>query len=326
MKKPRTIYAFLFLFVLILVATPILGVDANTWPLIWEADVPSTGEPESSPVLEAGREYRIMAEGSFLSCDPTFGFITFAADAQYYTLEFAGLWSHPSWWVWTSNILASPSFLLIDGNDVSWGPFSNGGAYPTLGHEYTIFFTGTGAPITFAIADWIDGNDWNFCHIHVEIYEGPPPPRGETAFAYGGDYATCFQSFDFDGDGKSDFKNWGWSNGPLPGDPVYEFEIWAGAPKCDLTKGELVGTLTIDYDGSTAIITYTMDAGWIMSATQLYVGSEPLPRDPNGDYTVSPGQYPYIHFPVADPTSDTYTVLGISGDIYVVAHADVIEA
>ena len=112
---------------------------------------------------------------------------------------------------------------------------------------------------------------------------------------------------------------WGWTNGPL-GPGSYEFPIYASAAKCNISKGTLVGTLTVDYDGSTATVTYTMNAGFTMDETQLYVGSDILPKK-NGDYTVSPGQYPYQHVPVVDPTTDTYTISGLSGPIYVVAHA-----
>jgi len=329
-KKPRAISA-LALISVILITVPILSVKGWAWPLVWEGDVSSTGVPVISPVvLEAGREYRIEVQGSFIAS--MYGVAYFAIDAQYYTPD-------PSDdWIWDPlNTFPAPgghSFLQINGMDVNWGPFSNGeppaGVGP-VGHEYSTYYTGTGAPITFAIVDWTEPywptdvpplNHW--CHIHVWIYEGPKPPRGETAFAYGGpEYATCFLSMDFDGDGKRDFNSWGWSNGLL-GAGSYNFDIWAGAAKCNLNKGELVGTLTIDYDGSTAIVTYTMDAGWIMQNTQLYVGSEPLPRDNQGEYTVAPGQYPYIHAGIS-AVSDTYTVSGLSGNIYVVAHADVLE-
>ena len=324
MKKLRTLHALALLSALIISTVPIFGVKAQE-TLIWEADVPSHNPlnvpvPVTSPVLEAGRQYRIVAQGSFMSCDQALGIITFVADAQYYTWEFYGLVQEPSnWWLWTSHILASPSFLQIDGMDVSWGPFSNGGASWSEGHEYSIYYIGTGAPITFTIVDWIDGEyAWNFCHMHVQIYEGPlVPPEGETAYAYGGPgIATCFLSLGF--------HNWGWTNGPL-GPGYYEFDIYAGAAKCDITKGTLVGTLTVDYDGSTATVTYTTDAGWAMDYTQLYVGSELLPRNAKGDYTTSPGQYPSIHYTVGGTTSDTHTVTGLSGDIYVVAHADVFE-
>ncbi len=137
----------------------------------------------------------------------------------------------------------------------------------------------------------------------------------ETGYAWGGDDAHCFSEYGL--------NNWGWSNGPLsPGS--YEFEIHAGVGKqkdCPPpTEETLVGTLTVDYDGSTAIVAYNMDTGFTMKATHLYVGNDPLPTK-NGKYTTAPGNYPYKHDPLNDVTTNTYTVTGLSGDIYVVAHA-----
>jgi len=169
-------------------------------------------------------------------------------------------------------------------------------------------------------------------HIHVEqcaeqggaTYEirlsittvcGEVEEKCGTAYAYGGDdYAICFI-------GMTDLKNppWGWTNGEL-GPGSYEFDMYAGASHCDISGGELVGTLTIVYNGSTAIVTYNMNPGFVMDVTHLYVGNEPLPRDKKGNYTVNPGQYPYSNVPV-DPTTDRYEI-SISGDyIYVIAHA-----
>ncbi len=133
----------------------------------------------------------------------------------------------------------------------------------------------------------------------------------ETAFAWGGSDAHNFEEYGF--------HNWGWSNGPLPaGD--YEWGIYAGAGGGEPADGTLVGTLTVDYDGSTAIVTYEMDAGYTMDATHLYVGNDPLPTKNNGKSTTAPGQYPYGHN-LDDATTDSYEVTGLSGDIYVVAHA-----
>lgn len=137
----------------------------------------------------------------------------------------------------------------------------------------------------------------------------------DTAYAYGGkNYAKCFLCYGF--------SNWGWTNGPL-GPGSYTFELWAGAAGCDTSKGTLVGWLTVDYNGSRAIITYNMYNGNYMTATHLYVGNNRLPRDKKGRETVSPGQYPYKHDPLNNVTTDSYTVTGLSGNIYVVAHADV---
>jgi hypothetical protein len=134
-----------------------------------------------------------------------------------------------------------------------------------------------------------------------------------TAYAYHADYAACFLDLGF--------TKWGWTNGPL-GPGSYEFQFWAGAAKCDTSKptARLVGQVTVDYDGSTAVVTYQMYEGGYMTATHLYVGSNRLP-DKNGDETVIPGQYPDKHDPLDDATTDKYTVTGLSGDIYVVAHA-----
>jgi hypothetical protein len=143
---------------------------------------------------------------------------------------------------------------------------------------------------------------------------------GQTAFAYGCDDATCFLDLtDEDGSG---FHRWGWSNGPL-GMGTYYFDIYAGAGQCDLSKGTLVGLLTVDYDGSTATVTYNTCGTYTMDEVHLYVGNEMLARDVNGEYTVAPGQYPYIDDDIATNTY-TFTVDGLSGEIYVVAHAVVV--
>jgi len=142
--------------------------------------------------------------------------------------------------------------------------------------------------------------------------ECQPAATCDTAFAYHADYATCFRDLGF--------SNWGWTNGPL-GPGSYEFQLWAGAGGCDLSQGTLVGSVSVNYDGSTAVVTYNMYGDNYMTATHLYVGSNRLPRTKSGKETVSPGQYPYGHDPLNNVTTDGYTVTGLSGDIYVLAHA-----
>jgi hypothetical protein len=141
----------------------------------------------------------------------------------------------------------------------------------------------------------------------------PVDVTSETAFAYGGASASCFIGLP-----ELSTNRWGWTNGPLVAD-TYTFDIYAAAGQCDLTKGTRVGTLTVNYSGSTASVTYQMLPGYTLDETHLYVGSEVLPRK-NGDYTVAPGQYPQIHDLTA-AQSDSYTFTGLSGTIYVVAHA-----
>lgn len=149
----------------------------------------------------------------------------------------------------------------------------------------------------------------------------PPEDKCETAFAYGGSGATCFLDIDEDGDGKNDFNRWGWTN-LIPGPGIYNFDIYAGAGQCDLSKGTLVGTLTVVYDGSTASISYTTSGPFWMEEVHLYVGTEILARDVNADFTVAPGQYPLVDDFVGTKTSVMHQVTGLAGGaIYVVAHA-----
>lgn len=162
----------------------------------------------------------------------------------------------------------------------------------------------------------------------------PPPPSSsfdgcETAFAFGGgtneiddDTTHSFLDIDEDGNGKGDFRRWGWSIGQL-GPGSYEFDIYAGAGQSDIAKGTLVGMLFVDYDGSTATVTYYIDPGYGLKETHLYVGNEILPRNvkgKKGNYTVSPGQYPLIHEKPEGAAEDTFEI-PVSGDIYIVAHA-----
>jgi hypothetical protein len=140
--------------------------------------------------------------------------------------------------------------------------------------------------------------------------------RCETAYAYGGSLATPFT--ELLGQGP-----WGWSNGPLS-DEVgsYTFDIYAGAGGGDINNGTLVGTLTVDYDGTTVTVTYDMDEGYTMKSTHLYVDTESLPINHNGESTTAPGQYPYKHDDLNNVTTDFYLVNGFGGeDIHVVAHA-----
>jgi hypothetical protein len=132
--------------------------------------------------------------------------------------------------------------------------------------------------------------------------------------------APCFLDLDLNGDGAGDYNRWGWTNGPLraPADGginSYSFDIYAGAGQCDVNKGTLVGWLTVYYDGSSATVMYNAFDGFNFEETHLYIGSEPLAQDVNGNYSIAPGQYTVTG-------SDTqYVIDGLSGDIYIVAHA-----
>ncbi len=147
----------------------------------------------------------------------------------------------------------------------------------------------------------------------------------ETAFAYSGGTnivdGDITHSFLDITEEDAKLNRWGWSNGTIS-EGVYSWDIYAGAGQSDISKGVLVGTLVVDYNGSTAQVTYHIDAPYYMEENHLYVGNDILPRDKNEQYTVAPGMYPSIHD--LDNTSiDTHIVYDVSGDLHVVAHATV---
>ncbi len=114
-------------------------------------------------------------------------------------------------------------------------------------------------------------------------------------------------------------NNWGWSNGPI-GPGTYSWPIYAGAGQCNIANGTLVGTLNVVYGGGTATITYTMGSNCLLNETHLYVGNDILPKK-KGKYTTAPGQFPYKHENLNGVSSDTYTITGFSGNIYIAAHS-----
>lgn len=139
----------------------------------------------------------------------------------------------------------------------------------------------------------------------------------ETAWAYAdpnGQYGNNFLDFGF--------SRWGWSIGPLTSGS-YEFPIYAGAGLSDITKGTLVGSLFVEYNAlvGTAEVEYVLDEGFYLGVTQIYVGNEMFAQN-GGVPTVAPGQLGNIHdLDFAD--SDSFSLEGLSGEIFITAHADV---
>lgn len=141
----------------------------------------------------------------------------------------------------------------------------------------------------------------------------------ETAYAYGGDLATCFLEI-------KDLKNsrWGWTNvinGSKEKD--YTFKIYAGAAQCDASKGTYVGVLKVEvYDGEVEV-KYEMEEGYVLQEVHLYIGSTILPVL-NGEYTVSSGQFPYKEDDLDDVAMYEFNDIDLpNGDFYLIAHAAV---
>lgn len=131
--------------------------------------------------------------------------------------------------------------------------------------------------------------------------ECKPEPVCETAFAFSGDQNDCFIN--------NGFSRWGWSiKINEPGD--YTYDIYAGAGQCDLSKGELVGTVDVSYSNAGNVsVTYNIDSSYTVNETHTYAGKNMFPskKGKKGGPTVAPGQY---------TISDN-----LDGEIYVIAHA-----
>lgn len=141
--------------------------------------------------------------------------------------------------------------------------------------------------------------------------EPPTPPTitCETAFAFSGNQDNCFLNYGF--------SRWGWVIPTTVGTRTYD--VYAGAGQCDLGKGTLVGTVTVSYNGSQVTVTYNMLSGYTMDEAHVYAGSAMFPVGNNGAPTVAPGQYTVVA-DLDNATSATYTVSGLSGNIYVIVH------
>jgi hypothetical protein len=104
----------------------------------------------------------------------------------------------------------------------------------------------------------------------------------ETAFGYNEDpNGICFLDLGF--------GRWGWTNPVGPGS--YNFELWAAAGQCDFDKGIEVGSVGVEYTGSTVIATVNLSAGFVLGETHVYAGTGQTPVTSKGVPTVAPGQY-----------------------------------
>ncbi|MBW1953980.1 MAG: hypothetical protein JRI66_13035 [Deltaproteobacteria bacterium] len=142
----------------------------------------------------------------------------------------------------------------------------------------------------------------------------------ETAWGRSENYNTCFIKIP-----ELATNKWGWTNGPLAASETsYVFDLWAAAGQCETDEGTLVGTVTVNYDGSTATVIYTVtEDDYHLTEAHLWVGDANLPENKKGDLTAAPGQFPFKPEIAPDGKSATISV-PIDGDdngIWVAAHA-----
>jgi hypothetical protein len=146
------------------------------------------------------------------------------------------------------------------------GPFTPGG---TADNTVTATWT---LPAEYGLSNTETKSASDSCDVLQPVFQ--------TAFALGDD-AVCFLDLGA--------NNWGWVNGNgatsiVPG--TYEWDVWAGAAQCDTTKGTLVGTVTVNYDAGTGVVsvTWNIDPAYILDKTHVYASYD-LPD------TFAPGQW-----------------------------------
>lgn len=195
---------------------------------------------------------------------------------------------------------AEVNYLDCDGEPNDEGDTAFGGDKPGIGPRW-----------------WYYGEYTVCCDGTTEV------PFCQTAYAKGGHVWTT--------DKRSNPQNlpslkltknrWGWAiNLTATGETTYE--IWAGAGLNDTTKGTLVGTLTVDWDGTNVSFCYDLNDGYTMEELHFYAGDD-------SPTTIAPGQYGYIQdFNDAPQASwcDTLPLADANGGgVWVVAHAVVCD-
>jgi len=133
----------------------------------------------------------------------------------------------------------------------------------------------------------------------------------ETAFARHKSLNDCF---------IPDFDRWGWTN-YIEFEGNYEMYLYAGAAKCDISKGAEVGTVVLNYIDGIVTVTYDLYDNYVMNEAHLYIGCEQYPTGSNGDLTVAPGQY---NFKPNVSEGVSQLVIGpieVDGPFYMIAHA-----
>jgi hypothetical protein len=164
------------------------------------------------------------------------------------------------------------------------------------------------------------GNKWWFYGLYCLNCDNfvPPEMQCKTAFAKGGwVFVTDKKANPGNLPSLKLIKNrWGWAIN-LTSTGTTTYDIWAGAGLNDTSKGILVGTLTVDWNGTQAIISYNLTDPNVMDELHIYA-SDFKPT------TTAPGQYGNTAY--FNPREGSYTQTIQVGDtdgdgIWIIAHA-----
>ncbi len=136
----------------------------------------------------------------------------------------------------------------------------------------------------------------------------------------------CFMGLDLDDDGSMDFDTWGWTNGAMSENETSErtYKLFVNASDCDVSNAEEVGKVSLVYFDGKVSAKFELFDGYKMSSTAMYVGNDILPKD-GGVYTTDPSKYPYQHSGLGAADTDTYDITGLTGQIYVIVYASIVD-
>ena len=118
---------------------------------------------------------------------------------------------------------------------------------------------------------------------------------------------------------------WGWTN-RIANEGLTTLDLYAGAGKNDLSKGILVGEVTVDYATSTIRVHYQInsDSNYIIGEAHLWLGDTELPTGNNNKPTAAPGQFPYKNPVISEDRKNASFVIenhNLNLPFYVAAHA-----
>jgi hypothetical protein len=118
-----------------------------------------------------------------------------------------------------------------------------------------------------------------------------------------------------------EFDQWGWTNGALSPDETFtsHYELFTNVDGCGVAGATKVGNMELHYFAGTATATITMAPGFTMKESRLYIGNDMLPKV-GDDFTVDPASYPYVHSGLGAASGDTFTINGLSGNIYIIGY------
>uniref|UniRef100_UPI002D77485F hypothetical protein n=1 Tax=Salinimicrobium sp. HB62 TaxID=3077781 RepID=UPI002D77485F len=127
-------------------------------------------------------------------------------------------------------------------------------------------------------------------------------------------------------DSGLDSERWGWTNKfdvSRVDSGTYYLNLYEAAGQCDTHKGNYVGQVRIEYDGSEIDVYYEIEETHVLKSAHLYVGECQYPTNKKGDITVAPGQYPWTSGALDNSTGYSVHDIGVGDVFYVIAHADV---